>query len=172
MYKHLLLLGVLLTFFSAVAQAESAALIGLTEFEVEIIGTSPEWESVGLSALQLRTDVELRLRKAGMPVLPWDPLKRNKLRPKLVVSVLLFQSKDRRLDVVSKQVQITLRESVTANSFRRGSIQITDADTWQSYISFGLTNSKSEPAGIRQSVGDLIDQFINEFLTANPRLAL
>ena len=73
------------------SETSRATLRGLEGVCVLIEDLTPEIEQAGLTKSQLQTDVELRLRQAGIPVLPQKEGGRMTTSPCLYVGVGLWQ---------------------------------------------------------------------------------
>jgi hypothetical protein len=136
------------------------ALIGLKGVGIDIVKTSPEAKSLGLTENQIKTDVELRIRKAGIRVLTDEERQETPGFPFLQVAVTTMVSQDRGLMVFS--IAVDLVEWVM---LARG------GETW-GYIWHTSSTGKGGVDHIRNlrgSVGDKVDDFINDFLAANPK---
>jgi hypothetical protein len=139
---------------------EQKVLVGLKGVEVVIEQMQPEAESLGLTKEQLQTDVELRLRKAGIKVLT----KREALfmpgMPWLYVNVNTLVRSG--FPLLAYSVRVILNENVTlANGFQ------TVGTIWSSETTGNVGTQRISQ--IRESVGDLVDGFINDYLAANPK---
>src|SRR5690242_6432436 len=123
-------LSVLFLFGGAIqAQTrESVSLKNLSGFYVEITiqGSDAESSRVGLTEQQLRTDTELRLRKAGIRVLTESQMANSSPSPRLTVFVQLYRSTDQRIaSLYAFSVAVEASQYVTLqNSFH------TLATTW------------------------------------------
>jgi len=136
-------------------------LAGLTGMKVFVEAVDPEAERDGLTRAQLQTDVELRLRKAGIKVFTdpeWQVAPQGS--PVLGVQVTLmkhriFPQYVYHIDVaVYQAAYLALDGSLaTATVWKSGSIGTVSVDV--------LRN-------MRSIVADYIDEFINDFLAANP----
>jgi hypothetical protein len=136
------------------------ALVGLRGVNVIVENISPKAENLGLTAEQIKTDVELRLRKAGVRVLTAKERLAIPGMPYLYVNVSIAFSRDSTL--VSYAALVALREWVTlANGFE------TDAAIWNTGMVGGCGINHIRE--IRIDVGDQVDKFINDYLAANPK---
>src|SRR5262249_6793377 len=128
---------------------------------VTIEDLTPEVESAGLLMQQLQTDVELRLRLAGIRVLTREEGLRVVGKPVLAihVNVLLNQL----LGLTVYNILVGLYQSV---SLETGAVS-ERASTW----STGTTGilAMNDLSRIREKVRDQVDQFINAYLSVNPR---
>ena len=139
---------------------EQEALIGLNGVYVLIEHLNSQAESLGLTTDQIKTDVELRLRKAGIRVLTKEESLATPGSPYLYVYVGTYIKEKNPIIAFSNSVE--LKESVTlANGFK------TTGSIW-SAASIGLF-TKENIKQIRGSVGERVDEFINDFLAANPK---
>jgi len=129
------------------------------------VSVSPELQKLGLTENQIKTDVELKLRKFGVRILTEKPpepkLEEFNKTPQpshLIVSLIALV----RQNICFFSVITEVRETVfRGNGFaadgsiwRNGGIGITDTDNMRK---------------IRNAVNDLIEKFINDYLAANPR---
>jgi hypothetical protein len=108
-----------------------------------------------LTVEQIRTDVELRLRKAGIKVL-------ENSFPILYVSanVMKGRSEVEGLYIYSCNVTFEQTVSVRANSV------IALGTTW-SVSSLGMVGGDNMSRSVRNVVGDLVDDFLNAYLSVN-----
>ena len=112
-------------------------------------------ENAGLKALQLRNDTELKLRLAGINVVaPNVPGK-----PSLYVNarVIKFGQRDRYVF----NIRVELVQSV---SLERSPQVKVDAATW----STSVTGTSHKLSTVRDQLAELVDVFINAYLSANP----
>jgi hypothetical protein len=114
----------------------------------------------------LKTDVELRLRKAGVQI--------KDIKDKPTVDELMAYEVTPRLEAVVSIVQgkSTAAAGVVVNLKRIGRFgqdrsQIIFATVWTDGTTI-LSGMKLEPE-LRQQVGDIVDAFINDYLAANPK---
>jgi hypothetical protein len=132
------------------------SLKGITSVRV-LIGIVPsDAVADGLNENQFRTDVELRLRKAGVNVLAPDSV-----APFLYVHVTLLKNLPLRLytyDVVVSLTQVATVSNGTSLF----------AQTWNGgeLGTAGITTLNKE---LRDRIGDLVDKFLNAYLSVNPK---
>jgi hypothetical protein len=110
----------------------------------------------GLTEEQLQNDVELRLRNAGIAIIPSD----QAVAPYLYVRVNSMQ--------LPKSPQYVYAIGIELNQFVKigRDMRITAiATTWEK----GGTGWTSRPEGIRDDVEEYVDKFIRAFLSVNPR---
>jgi hypothetical protein len=136
------------------------ALIGLKGIGIDIVETSPEVKRLGLTPAQIKTDVELRLRKAGIKVLTDKERQETPGFPFLQVTVTTMVSQDSALLVFS--IAVDLIEWVM---LARG------GETWGQIWHTSSTGKGgvNHIRNLRESVGDKVDEFINDYLAANPK---
>ena len=156
----ILLLGLAAPAWPLNTQESRATLRGIPTIAVEVASLDPEAERVGLTKNQLQTDVELRLRKAGINVVSspsgetaWSLLG---LRVTFVkVEQLPLYAFDIRLEFF--QMVILLRDPGLR----------TVGSTWSiNYTGFA---GAGRTRGVRDAVADLVDEFINAYLEQNPK---
>jgi hypothetical protein len=152
MRKVLLLLFVLS--FSAQAQIpeQRDSLKGLSGVRVRVLLNEPEMvDKIGYKAI--RTDTELKLRKAGIRVY-------DDSYPELRISIRTAHS--------DNMAAIALRVSVvTLVSTRGTNPRDIFASIWEASVT-GLV-PLDEVNSIREQVADAVDEFINDYLAANPK---
>src|SRR5208337_1836463 len=135
---------------------EQKILVGLRGVYVSVADMDPEEEHLGITKAQIQTDVELRLRKAGIRVLTKTPGE-----PSLYVQVTIAYGSNS--PIAPYSVLVGLQEWVTLD---RGSRAY--GLTWESAYTAGADKRIIEKA-IREDLGDRIDYFINDYLAANPK---
>jgi hypothetical protein len=134
-------------------------LRGLKGVEVIVEPMKPETERLGLKIDQIKTFVELKLRKAGIRVFTLEEAVKKPGTPNLFVSVnTLIHSELPNLCVFGLLVE--LNEMVTLSSGAPF-----HASVWNKYL-IGISSINN--VRIRDEIGDLIDNFINDYLAANP----
>lgn len=155
-----LLLSFLIFYSNAYPVNEADSLRGLRGVYVFIWDLPPEIERNGLLTKdQIRTDVELKLRTAGIRVLPPNPE-----NPLFFVYVNVHYA-----DTVNKRVGFAfiihceLRQNVY---LERDSTIKNWAITWGKSAS-GIGSENFER--IRNEIKDQVDMFINDYLSVNPK---
>ena len=137
------------------ATVDDATLKGITSVQVFVEGVSPEDKRHGLTRDRLQTDVELRLRRAGIAV-------SASATEYLYVNVNTLRS---RRTVTSFSVVVMVRQS--AYLVRDASITVPAAITWwKGTDGIIVTDNLS---GVRDAAGDLVDQFISAYRKQNPK---
>jgi hypothetical protein len=143
---------------AAVLKAENpdrATLKGLKSFFVLIENLSNDAKRGGLGMEQLKTDVELRLRKARVRLADHD------FGDYLYINVSAFQVS--RPEGFVYCIHVGLNQSVHLD--RDKSISCT-AQTWDTGT-VGTAPRSEFASEVRGTVGDLVDKFINDYLAAN-----
>ena len=131
-------------------------LKGLKQVGVLIEDLDRDAMAEGLSVEQLKTDVELRLRRSSIKV-PDDPATGDAY---LYVWVSTLKIKDEPNWVYS--IDVTLEQDarlVRTDAYR-------SATTWRAGT-IGVVGSHQLVAAIRESVGNYVDRFTNDYLAAN-----
>src|SRR5262249_25025674 len=118
-----------------------------------------EVERAGLTAQQLRIDVELQLRKFGIPVLTRDASYRAPGSPYLHVHVTGSGAPS---GIYGIAIQLKQRISL-----ERDASVFVWAPTW-TIVGAGAVGSVNLHT-IRNAIRDYLDQFVNAYLSANPR---
>jgi hypothetical protein len=143
----------------AAHEKQVSSLVGIKALSIMIASdTTLEPLHPHLTEAQIRTDVELRLRKAGVSVVGIE----NPHHATVVIDVNALRSTDG-LCVFDFSVEIWQSATVDRNN------QKFSATTWGPKGYLGL-DSKIRGAAetIRKELGDYIDEFLNDYLTANP----
>ena len=133
------------------------SLKGITGFYVSIEQLNQAVEKEGLTTNQIRTDVELRLGMAGIKVLTKEQASQAPGKPLLVVDLAIDSKQGLypyALDIGVRQIARLERDpavTVYATTWSVGSAGIA-----------GLSN-------IKDTVRNLLDEFINAWLSVNPK---
>lgn len=149
----MLLLCVLLLAQSGSTNSTQPLLKGLNKIVLSVSSLPSDWEVSGFTSERLKTDAEIRLRRAGIEItedLSADPL--------LIVSLDHFS------DGGSIVYMVMIRLSEDAVVPDRGVRTL--ATTW-SRASYG-TVGRGRVDSLRGTISDKIDDFINDWLKANP----
>jgi hypothetical protein len=139
---------------------EQKVLVGLKGVHVLVEEMNPKAERLGLNKPKIKTDVELRLRKAGIRVLTEKEQFEMPGGPALYVNINSYFPPN--IAIVAFSIDIELMEWVTlASGFKAlGAI-------WRTRpVGIGR---KDEMKEIRGFIGDAVDRFINDYLAANPK---
>lgn len=161
----LLTLALPLFLRSAIA-AESksrATLRGLSGVEIIIEDLGEEATRVGLSKSQLQTDVEDKLRQAGIPVLTRKEALEQPGRPGLYVRLQLIPVQALEVYLLSIEVAVVQQVMLARNSTIR-----TVVPTWRT-VSIGAVGS-TNVAEIQEAVGQHVNHFINAYLAVNAKV--
>jgi hypothetical protein len=145
------------------SESERKSLKGLKGVYVPIenFGENKE-EGGGLTTSQLQTDVELRLRKAGIRILTKEEWLATKGGPYLYVSVFPVMTPD---VYFYASIEVQLKQNVLLE--RDPSNKVFGCSSW-SRKTAGYGGKANFVKGVRDSVGDLVDKFINDYLAVNP----
>jgi hypothetical protein len=143
------------------ADTSYESLRGLRSMGVAISG---DCEIGDLTCEQLQTDVELRLRQNGITVV--RDVRLSPGRPTLQVGLGFYDvaKGNERINGYSFAVLFELRQDVYL-SRNKASME---ASTWSKLV-VGATNRDAVKDHVRRVVGELVDRFINDFLSVNPK---
>lgn len=159
-----LVLAFLITGETVVARADDSylsrqTLKGLKEISVLVEDIVPEVERAGLTRALIQTDVELKLRLAGIPVLVGLA---GLGAPHLYVQVSVLPSPE--IDYWPFYSFVALVQSAALDR---------DRSILYSLISWDVGSiggvGKDKVAQIRDNVKDQVDTFINAYLSVNPK---
>jgi len=175
MHKHLLTLALLVGIGlvvapSAICQIDDnqnrETLRGLQGVRVTVRPVNADLQRDGITQSKLQTDVELKLRKAGIHVLTEDEWRHNTTSGGgawLEVYVGAVKNTETNM-FYACTFQLKLMQPVRL--MRDASIK-TFATTW-STGSTGIIGLEKMQT-VRQEVSDRVDEFLNAYLTVNPR---
>lgn len=144
--------------FAGDIKSDRETLKNLKGVHVHVQDLNQDIELAGLSKDQIRTDVELKLRLAGIKVLTLVEHYEGKGAPYL--HIYLDSHKTEKGEFVySLSFGIIQEVRLVRNN------TITDAITW-SISGVGYNNIE----GIRAHIKDRADKFINDYLSVNPKI--
>lgn len=149
----------------AAAQTDSArsaevGLRGLAALTVIVDDLPPAAANALLFDVQVRTDVELRLRRAGVRVLPEAQAPAG--APYLYVAVHLTETTSgvqAWSTAVEFEQRVVLLRLPTLSTF---------AATWRATERLGLSPPERAGERVRAALADQVDEFVNAWLAANP----
>ena len=118
-----------------------------------------------LTKRQLRTDAELKLRLAGINVIPAEELSYSHGIPMLYIGLNIISNKDESLYVYGSRAEFT--QAVTL--YRENHVLHPTAITWDSVAIGFITGSSNPEETMRESLKNHIDRFINAYLSVNPK---
>ena len=142
--------------FAYMKQGEEEVLQGLEAVHVKVERLKAEIEQDGLFASTLQSDVELKLRLAGIKVLSEEQWLENPDSPYLYLFVDAFKHSEGYV----YRIQISLREPVMIIRKRMKAC----ATTLRIRDELGITANLSE---IREEAQDLVDEFIKAWQSVN-----
>jgi len=127
------------------------------------VSLPPDAAQIGLSEAQVRADVELWLRMAGIRVLTREEWLKVLARPVLVIDLALYKMKSVEGNY-SHYINVRLNQSAM---LPRDPQTFISADTWD-VASVGVVNASSTK-WIRDQIKDQVDLFINAWFSMNPK---
>ena len=138
------------------------SLKGLRGFSVEARSANERSDLLEISSDQLTTDVELKLRKTGIQVLPSNRALKDG-GAFLSISLTLVSPKESP-DLFAFHLEMSV-DQIVAPMLRPDTPGL--ASTW-SVGSTGIV-TRARVRAIRDQLSDLTDQFLNAYLAVNPR---
>jgi len=141
---------------------ERQSLRGLKGVYLVIAEVPPEAKREILTTNQLRTEVKLRLRKAGIQVLTWEEWLETLGKPFLYVRVHSVKGGDLKSHVFS--IDVSLEQEV---SLMRSPDIKSHAVTWKTSTIVIVNNLRL--LSIRNKVVGLIDKFTKDYLAVSPK---
>lgn len=155
------LIGLLLPVSVGAFDAERESLRGVRAISVLVESLPDDIEGYGLTKSQIQTDVELRLRKAGIRVLTEEETSPGSPRLYVNVNALKTNTIPPTIPIygVCAIVQFYQLVSLTKDGSRHLGV------TWGKH-QMGIFR---EIRSSREHLGNLVDEFINDYLTVNPK---
>jgi hypothetical protein len=141
------------------AERDHLSLRGLKGVWVMV---EPKPEQDSSTKGQLQTDVELRLRNAGIRVLTREGSLKTKGSPLLYMNITTMPVSNLSLYVFS--ILVELYQDVRLE--RDPSIVVMGASTWSKHYLGAV--GKNNLGQVRSRVDNLVDMFINDYLAVNP----
>jgi hypothetical protein len=158
----------LVTTTAATAQGDDEytrkSLRGLKGVQVVVEGIKPEAEASGLYAAAILTDVELKLRQAGIKVLTGAEARVAPGQPYLYVQVGLASNP--KTELYAFFIRVELCQDVQL--LRDPSSLAGGIATWSPAGTVG-TVGKENLRTLRDNIKDQVDKFINAYLSVNPK---
>ena len=133
-------------------------LRGISSVWVLIESLGPEEANIGLADNAVRTDVELRLKGAGLRVISPKEAKKIAVTDNTFLYVNVAVTSGGRAATVLAQL-------AQAAYVLRNSLPIGTAFTWTDVSTLSSPSLDS----VRSEIRDLVDKFLNEWLKQNPR---
>lgn len=132
------------------------SLKGITAIEVLVEDLPDGAKLLGLTKESIKTDVELKLRLAGIRVVTPEESLMIPGMPELYVNITLTDGAE------AGSIDVQLNQNVMLE--RNGQLAI-GATTWDT----GVLLSHPTAEGIRNSTKDHVDKFLNAWLSSNPK---
>jgi hypothetical protein len=140
-----------------------ATLKGIDAVLVIIEPLDPQAKRDGLTRDQLQTDVEVRLRKAGIKVSSGVPIGSSEILSPLHLMVKALERSPSQRCVYA--INLELLQDV---ALLRKPNATWLAPTWDHYY-LGEVGADRFSRQVRDNVADLVDKFINAYLEQNPK---
>ncbi len=137
-----------------------ASLKGLKGVYVLIEPLQADVERGGLNKTSIQTDVELKLRQAGITVLTEAEMLAALGHPTLYINVNTHSG-----PMYAFSIRVELCQDVRLD--RDPSLQLSDATTWS--VGAVGTVGRNNFRDIRDHIKDSVDEFINAYLSVNPK---
>jgi hypothetical protein len=143
------------------------SLKGLKGVEVLIEELSPDLENFNLTMIQIQTEVEAKLRTAGIEILSKEENERVQplSKPYLYIKISSHKPAARR-ELIAFNVGIGLNQQVVRRSHYSGK-QCFYSPTW--YTSNVGTAGRKNITDIIDVVKEVTEKFISAYLNANPK---
>jgi len=145
----------------AYTRTKRSTLRGLQRVQVLVVGPTTEIQKYGLTTTQIRRDVELRLRNAGIKTVSLaDPLTAPDLA---LFRIWASVDKHPSTDLFLVNVHAELDQLVL---LQRDSSTSCTATTWETPAKAGLMGRK-DLQDVRREVKNHVDRFITDYLIVN-----
>ncbi|HZT32542.1 MAG TPA: hypothetical protein VFA33_21820 [Bryobacteraceae bacterium] len=142
-------------------EAARWSLRGIEAVDVVIPDLDEAAQNAGITSEQLRTDVELKLRMAGIKV--QSDLRIRSGMPRLCVGLVML---DDRAGGYSAMITVELEQQVQLVRMPEKGVIL--ATTW-SVLTVATVGSSNAVRYIREGIRDKVDRFVNAYLSANPK---
>ena len=142
----------------AASQAQRESLRGLDGVYVLVEDLNDDTKRAGLSVAQIKTDVELKLRKAGIRITTKEERLTQEGPPHLYVNVNVVGSQQ----YYAYNISVNLKQSV----YLQRNFLLIRVPTWTTGGA-GKASSRSIREDARKNLGDFVDRFINDYLAVN-----
>ena len=168
MIKIILSLLLIFTFqqTNVIHQQEQASLRALSGVCVLVEKIRDEMESDGLTHDEIQTDVELRIRKAGVHILAQKEMLNTEDQSYLYINIQSIKNNTTRSYAYSLEVSLEQNVQLVRKTTNSTGLPFS-ASTWKRNL-VGII-SASQVRDIRGYIADYVDQFINDFLAANQK---
>lgn len=130
------------------------SLKDISTFAVFVVGVDDDARALGLTPEIIRTDVELKLRLAGVRVVAPEEDSKVPGHPYLYVRIAVSST--------NALVDVGLNQDVF---LERNGQRAFGVPTWSSSVILGTATAQR----IRDHTKDLVDQFLNAWLAVNPK---
>ena len=140
-------------------------LTGLRGVHVAIGPVVEEAQQHGVSEAQIRTDVELQLRQAGIVALKKDDLRRAPGMPLLYVWAAVAPAKGTSSGY-AYHVQVEVLQLIVLT---RNPDVFSLARTWNAKGGLGAVGADGLAKTVKEAVHGMTEQFVTAFLAANPK---
>ncbi len=137
--------------------ADAQSLTGVRRVAVVVESMSEGQQALGLSEFTIQTDVELRLRQAGIQVVSAKEPHDAWLYVQVTTTIGPGSN--------AWHVHLGLNQVVT---LARNPTLVLSEETWQARGRIGLSPEGQIVEPTRNAVRDQVDQFLNAWLAANP----
>jgi hypothetical protein len=142
---------------------ERESLRGLTAVSVRIETLSDSARRNGLDEQAIRTDVEQKLRQAGIQVLTSGQITAEPGSPVLYIHInarALWGNPNYAVNTI-----VALLQGVVA--VRNDSLRLREVKTWD--VGYLTNLSRANLPQVRNTVSDLVDEFIKDWQAVNPK---
>ena len=138
-------------------------LRGIEGMAVAVEDLSPNVKELGLTEDILQTDIELKLKLAGIKVLSIEESVKTLRSPYLYLNILTVTHPSGVL--FSWNVSLRLRQMVDLRTKKN---TYTKAITWKK-LRTGYAEKDILKDGLRKITKDMVDEFLNDYLAINPK---
>jgi hypothetical protein len=158
LFLFVIRVSLILTLFVPTALADAGRTESLAGIKALMVKIEPLDSAMQpyLTDAQVRTDVELRIRKIGIPVVSRVE---NASQAYLYVAVTALRSTATTSFIFN--IELWVQQQATLD--RNGTSAL--ATTWNT----GYLGRAPTVDDIRRELGDRVDEFLNDYLTANPK---
>ena len=153
--------------FASDGERTPPTLEGLQGIAVMVLPTNPDAERNGLKREQIQTDLELKLRKAGIKILTDRELEKPGF-PYLNVNVNVTKDKDPERNGYDIKVEMYKQAIQNPQDEIETAMQTLSIKTWSSEQT-GTAPVSDLKNNVQKQLDDAVNKFISAYLAANPK---
>jgi len=153
--------------FASDGERTPRLLEGLRGITVMVLPISPDAERNGLKRDQIQTNIELKLRKAGIKILTERELEKPGF-PYLNVNLSVAKDKNPELYGYDIKVEMYKQEIQNPQDEIETAMQAISIKAWSSELT-GSASGSDLKNRVEEQLSNAMDKFVSDYLAANPK---